>query len=670
MLAHNCLDENKKFRSNITLLNNTEDGKVKKLSGFSLEQLAIERGCTSYLRTSMGKGDRASIFATPFKDVAEYGGLDTIVTWHICASQMKEARDRGSDYDKFIKIQTNQIRSMISAFVRMEITGLPIDRAYLAREQSLTTGTFEKARTEIRKELYSLDSVKEANRRLIEEEFGTSEDLFGRTDNWIFDIDKIDHQQMLFFDVLNLEPISVGKSGLPNTDKKFKDEYAPKADNGDYMETAIEEVKLFKDYGEHKFLHNTFIKAIYQHMFTNPDMKIDSRIRSNYDGLFIVTGRTGSSKPALQNIPSRSKLAKVVKRQFITKPGSIYVKVDFDSHETRNFAIAAKESKLADAYKLGIVEKNKFRLKEITTEEDWNEFEEYMKGFDIHRLNCRHFFGIAPHEVTKTQRSKVKTVAFGVLYGMAAQRLAITLNISVEEAEELIAKFFEQFPDGAAYINIIQDESSRYLICVSGIGRVRHMWGYLHMDYGVRGGMDRRSVNSMIQGVSSDEGMEMNYQLQKCIWDFFHSQDIPYELDICNTVHDSTETISPMVTAPVAAYLLEHAGSTLVHKTYRERYGVEFNVGLELGFEFGPSLGAMHDWNYRPEQLEKIILDSDAWAQKELRYAPLTDSQLKAFRHNNKMMFDLRRRELQGYPKNFVNETMLFDKAIARQIAL
>lgn len=664
------LDENRKFRSSVKLVRRDEADRVKFLSGFSLEQIVIEHGCSAYVRTAMGKEDRANIFSTPFQAVAEYGGLDTVTTWRICVAQIAEARDRGEDYSQFVKVITGQINSMIRAFTKMELTGIPIDRVYLAKEQSLSTGTLQKARVEFREKMYQeSDAVHEANRRLIEEEFGTDEDLFGRTDNWIFDIDKIEHQQMLFFDVMGLEPVEYGKNGTPSTNKFFKERYAPKED-GKFLETAVEDVKNFVQYGEHKFLHNTFIKAIYKFLTTNSDMRVDNRLRSNYIYLPIVTGRAGSNEPSLQNIPSRSKLAQVVKRQFITKPGSLYIKADFDAHEIRQWGVVSKEQRLADAFISSQNQKVQFRLRDSADVEDWEKFKKHIKQFDLHTANCKIFYGLEPEQVTKEIRTRVKTVAFGTVYGMSAIRLAKTLGISEEDAQNLQDMLFDKFPDGTGYIEITHKQGKQYLVCVSAIGRVRHMWGYLHLDRGIQSGMDRRGPNSLIQGLASDEGMEANYQLQKTIWENFHSQDIDFELELCNMVHDSTETISPIITAPVACYLIEHAGSTLVHKTYRERYGVEFNVGLELGFELGGSLGEMHDWNYRPEQLEKIVVDSAKWSTENLRHPPMTKNQLEAFRHNNDLMFELRRKELRQAPKNFVNELMLLDTSIARQIAV
>ena len=1146
--AQQQLDENRKFRSSVMLVE-----EKKMLPGFALDQLVIERGCHAYLRSSMGKEERANIFGQPFESVAEYGGLDAILTYRIHESQIAEALDRGDNYSKFVLVVTGQINSMIRAFVKMELTGLPIDRAYLASQQSATTGEFEKSRAEHRAKLYAMDTVKQANKILLKRKFGSETDLFGTSDKWVFDIDIIEHQQVLFFEVMGLTPTKVGKNGLPSTDKTFKAEYAPKDDDGKYLETALEEVQLFAEYGEFKHLFNSFMKSFYKKLFTSPDMRIDGRIRPEFKYLSIVTGRTGAGKPSLQNIPSRSKLAKVVKRQFITKPGSIYVKADFDSHEVRNWGISSGENNLVASYTAGMVAKRQFRLLDVTTPEDWKVFEAAMKPLDLHRQNClsgdtlvqsdrgllrmddknllgatvmcvdgpakvvnhihngvrkvikittadgkqikltpdhrvkafdnscgefvwrkagsltvgdnlmgtlqnlphpdnyvfelqdypkmtgrgaratfiskkitrmtpdlaylmgiivteghiryskhyhflkgnaggsyveitntdlnvlreckrifseifgyeseiqekkvslreisgvqiktirpaykfvvgshdvvyklqqlgltkeniegrpsyttrvpnsifkadaesqkafiagcidgdgcvnpytqmnssslefvkdmaqlchglsivvriakptlnrsgknlyrlylcdgvdfhindysfkqsngvnsakfpslfwkqilssnelydintgetsisddneprtrgwmkrrvkvftdhkgkkfyingstnylektysirvhdrhaysdnieyllkrcdpssykklrylkdnlfygseitsiedageenvydltiekgkdpsfiangvmvhncRHFFGIDPSEVTKAQRSKVKTTVFGVVYGMSAMRLAVTLNISEDEAQELIDKLFEKFPDGSAFISITHQQGRKYLVCVSGIGRVRHMWGYLHLDRGVHGGMDRRGPNSMIQGIASDEGMEANYQLQERIWRLFHSQDIPYELEICNTVHDSTETISPIVTAPIACYLIEHAGSTLIHKRYSKRYGVEFNVGLELGFELGPSLGEMDDWNYRPEQLEVICRKAAEWSHKNLGYDLLTDKQWKAFKHNNEMMFEIRQDELRDTPKNGVSTHMYFGKAEAREIAL
>jgi DNA polymerase I-like protein with 3'-5' exonuclease and polymerase domains len=671
---HDCWDiqrgeylknENRKFR--IVKLIRAVTGKDR-LSAYALAQLALEYGCTAYLTSNMGKDDRANIFGTPLKHVSEYGGLDVCIPFQIYKFQKKEFESRGPAYRRSPTVLTKQINSMIRAFVEMELTGLPVDKAYLVKEVA-SEGAFVKARKQAREEIYATEAVRKANSILLKNTVGP--DLFGRNDvdNWVFDIDKVEHQCLLFFDVLELEPVKIGKSGNPSVDKAFKEKYAPLDDSGKLLEDiAVPEVAMFRDYSELKHLYNSFLKGFLNKFYENPDMRKDGRLRPSFKDLDIVTGRAGAEKPSLQQVPSRSKLAKAIKRQFIALEGQLFVKADFIAHEVKNWAIASREMKLADTFIKTLQKRKQFRLLKVV--DDPKVWEDEFKMLDLHRINCGLFFGVAPKDVTKQMRGKVKTLVFGTVYGMSAIRLAITLKISEEEAQELIDILFDRFPDGTLYITSTHEFGAKYLTVSSGIGRVRHLWGYLHTNFGVYGAMDRRGVNSRIQSVASDEGFEGNFQTQKLRWNLFWSQALPLRFRLSNAVHDSLESLSNIETVPVAAYLIEHGFTTCVHRSYLENYGMDFSevCALEMDFECGPNLGDMQEWNYRPEELRRIVYESVKWQRDNLNHKVGKDT-LRKFEDNLDMIHELRCGELRKMPANGVNMHIALTRKLAKEVA-
>jgi hypothetical protein len=830
------------------------------LSAYALSQVALEYGCTIYLTGNMGKDDRGAIFATPLEDVSSYGGKDSAILLDIYHFQMQEINSRGPAYSRLPNLIQCQINSMLRAFVEMERTGLPVDRLYLTKEVA-SGGAFVEARQKEREEIYATEACIKANAILVKKFVGG--DIFNRAskDMWVFDIDVIEHQCVLFFDVLKLKPLKIGKNGLPSTDKMFKDAYAPLDDSGKLLEDiAVPEVSMFRSYSELKHLYNSFLKGFYNKLFEDIDMRKDGKLRPNFKYLDIVTGRCfvgntpvyvlderekvnikdlktgdwlwsfnvekrlpepaqvikqwrsgfrstvrvkyrvrrrnakgtfwqiktlectadhpflltngeyveasklkpktrlqalerrqhreyrdllytgqldvlgsatlpehrvvalgehagyearsllskynnhevisvkftkkkqwvyditvsknanfvangcvvhncGAEKPSLQQVPSRSKLAKAIKRQFITLEGQLYIQGDYASHEVRQWAIASNEINLIDTYVENMILKRQFRLlKQVTDPKDW---ENKFKMLDLHRKNCRLFYGVEPIDVDKAMRARVKTTVFGVVYGMSAISLSIRLHISEEEAQELINTLFEKFPDGTLYITDTHERGMKYLVVVSGIGRVRHLWGYLHTNYGVYGAMDRRGVNSKIQSIASDEGFEGHYQVQRLRWELFHKQGLPLKFDICNAIHDSCIAMTNIQTIPVAAYLLEHSFTSCVHNSYLENFGFDFSpfVGLEVDCDIGPSLGEMHDWNYRPEEMERIVEESVKWQQDVLKYRTAKDT-FKKFYDNLDMMHELRCAELRKQPDNGVNREMLLTAKLAKEVAL
>src|SRR3546814_14351469 len=70
------------------------------------------------------------------------------------------------------------------------------------------------------------------------------------------------------------------------------------------------------------------------------------------------------------------------------------------------------------------------------------------RGQDIHAATSIELFG----EVNRDTRGKAKTVNFSILYGISRWGLAGRLEITPDEAQALIARYFERFPGISDYI--------------------------------------------------------------------------------------------------------------------------------------------------------------------------------------------------------------------------
>lgn len=132
-------------------------------------------------------------------------------------------------------------------------------------------------------------------------------------------------------------------------------------------EQAVETVKLIsalEEYADASKIQNTFIKAF-----------IEKSVRDALDQFYLtgsfnlggtVSGRLSSSDPNLQNIPSNSKHAKLIKKCFqMVKPGWIFAGADFSSLEDRISALTTK---------------------------DPNKLKVYTDGYDGHCLRAYYYF--------------------------------------------------------------------------------------------------------------------------------------------------------------------------------------------------------------------------------------------------------------------------------------
>lgn len=236
----------------------------------------------------------------------------------------------------------------------------------------------------------------------------------------------------------------------------------------------------------------------------------------------------------------------------------------------------------------------------------------------------------------------------GIIGHNTAKGLAETKGIDTEEnAEKLIKLLFEKFEGGGNWIKKIIAFAQKNFYVKSPVGMIRHLWAYLHNKQGVRNAMDRRGPNSVIQGLASQMGVASIRIMQRLIWKLFISRGhkIPWKV-LTNFVHDSLESMCKLHLLPIHLYLLEHAGASQIHKLFTEKYGMKFNVGLELEFQMGPTMSDLITWGWSSGELRDVVNYTMDWQEKELGVKFRRNSIMKAFETNLKIITKLRMKEL------------------------
>lgn len=138
--------------------------------------------------------------------------------------------------------------------------------------------------------------------------------------------------------------------------------------------------------------------------------------------------------------------------------------------------------------------------------------------------------------VTDTYKLTHNTLNFGLIYGMSAFRLAMSLGITVEEAEDLMARYFARFPK---LCNWIQTQRENILhapyFAETSFGTRLHLRNALSSDYGVREHALRVAVNMPVQGTAGELTLWYIEQIHERWAELY--PDVP--LDLLNTTHDS-----------------------------------------------------------------------------------------------------------------------------------
>jgi DNA polymerase-1 len=169
--------------------------------------------------------------------------------------------------------------------------------------------------------------------------------------------------------------------------------------------------------------HEKYLGTYYSSFLHYADANDIIHAAANQGGT--TTGRMSYSNPNLQNIPKEDEdfeeLEYLVRGAFIPRDGFVFCMMDYDQQEYRMMLDYAAE--------LSIIKK-------------------INEGMDVHEATA---------ELMRVTRKQAKTLNFGLLYGMGADKLAVALGVSIDEAKSLRSTYFDALPGVKLFINTVCD---------------------------------------------------------------------------------------------------------------------------------------------------------------------------------------------------------------------
>jgi DNA polymerase-1 len=201
------------------------------------------------------------------------------------------------------------------------------------------------------------------------------------------------------------------------------------------------------------------------------------RLHTSFNQTVTATGRLSSSEPNLQNIPGRGEEGQRIRAAFIGEDGYGILAADYSQIELRVLAHLSDDPVLMAAF---------------------------AAGDDIHARTAAEIFRVQPDAITPDMRRAAKVINFGIIYGMGAQRLGRELNVSLADAEQYIASYFERHAGVRAYIETVQDEARRQGYVATLLGRRRALPDLASRHRGVAQAAERTAINTPIQGSAAD----------------------------------------------------------------------------------------------------------------------------------------------------------------------
>jgi DNA polymerase-1 len=254
------------------------------------------------------------------------------------------------------------------------------------------------------------------------------------------------------------------------------------------LEDAHPVVSLVLEHRTLSKLKSTYVDAL--PALVEPET---GRVHTDFNQAVTATGRLSSSNPNLQNIPVRTEFSRRIRKAFLPQEGWTLLSADYSQIELRILTHLSGEEVLVEAYR---------------------------SGDDVHALTARLL--LDKDEVSPDERRLGKTINFGVIYGMGAQRFARETGVSQAEAKDFLSRYKQRYPKVFAFLELQERLALARGYVETILGR-RRPFGFdpnglgrllgkdpleIDLDVARRGGMEaqqlRAAANAPIQGSSAD----------------------------------------------------------------------------------------------------------------------------------------------------------------------
>jgi len=217
------------------------------------------------------------------------------------------------------------------------------------------------------------------------------------------------------------------------------------------------------------------------------------RVHTDFNQAVTATGRLSSSNPNLQNIPIRSEFSRRIRKAFLPQEGWQLISADYSQIELRILTHLSGEPVLVEAFN---------------------------QGDDVHALTARLL--LEKDEVSADERRLGKTINFGVIYGMGAQRFARETGVGQAQAKDFLSRYRQRYARvftylemqerlalSQGYVETILGRRRPFHFDPAGLGRWRGRDPLsIELEVARRAGMEgqqlRAAANAPIQGSSAD----------------------------------------------------------------------------------------------------------------------------------------------------------------------
>jgi DNA polymerase-1 len=303
----------------------------------------------------------------------------------------------------------------------------------------------------------------------------------------------------------NLKPLKRTKKDAPSTDRDAIEKYRAVC-------PLVDDLVMYSMLDK---MLGTYIEPV----ALGTKLSGDGRARSSFNQHVVETGRISSSSFSndlgfnQQNIPVPEKEPgtilqyQPIKNMFThTFGGGCLLSADYSGMELRVFASLAECEAMIEIHK---------------------------SGQDFHTMVGAMVSGKPYEEITKEERYRYKWTNWTLLYGGGASTLERMYGIPIKDAEEVIRKYHQRFPEVKKYMKRCEDFARKNGYIETPFGNRRPLPDIRATDSSRAAKAAREAVNTPIQGAAGMVTLAALVIIDRIM------QEGQFKSMLVNTVHDS-----------------------------------------------------------------------------------------------------------------------------------
>jgi DNA polymerase-1 len=219
----------------------------------------------------------------------------------------------------------------------------------------------------------------------------------------------------------------IGITDLPDSTRNWK--LQPLAEKHIEIKTLLE--------------YRTVQKALtsYGENILNEISPVTGRIHADFRQIGAPTGRFSCNNPNIQQVPHSYEY----RRCFRAPAGRKLIISDYSQIELRILADFTGDQGFVDAFN---------------------------SGADLHKVTAAQVFSVTLDQVTKEQRDFAKRLNFGVVYGIGAQRFSTMTGLSLNQAEDILRRYFATYRQLDAWLRDAAQRAVRERTARTASGRL------------------------------------------------------------------------------------------------------------------------------------------------------------------------------------------------------